>query len=84
VIIGGLLLVIFLGLYFAFSLNGHLNRQLRDLDDHKQRCFDAIARPRGAAERQGAASSAAANPSRASPDLSPRPAAGVLKRFSIR
>jgi hypothetical protein len=81
--IGGLLLVIFLGLYFAFSLNGHLNKQLRALDDHKQHCFDSIGRRRGAPQGQGAASSAA-SASHASPDVSPRPAAGVLKRFSIR
>ena len=81
--IGGLLLVIFLGLYFAFSLNGHLNKQLRALDDHKQRCFDSIGRRRGAPQRQPFAS-ASANLNPASPDMPSRPAAGVLKRFSIR
>jgi len=79
VIIGSLLLIVFVGLYFTFSLYGRMNKQLRDLDDHKQRCFDAIGRPRRTAERQSEPSISAP----ASPASSPLPT-GVLKRFSIR
>jgi hypothetical protein len=81
--IGGLLLIVFLAAYFAFSQHRSVNRQLRDLDDHKQRCFDAIGRRRGGAQRQATVSSSTKS-SQDSPDQSQMQPAGVLRRFSIR